>query len=349
MGIKSLHKFLQKRVPDIYKPDTISAYKGKKIAVDTIAYLYQFKTSKRKRWITSFIAMLQMFNKYNIEGIFIYDTRAPAMKKDTIRERRAKRTKAGQRIQDIISDRDEYKNNGENPSQLLIDIMNKRSQYVSKLLQPDNPQKFVVDLDVVDDEISRLDKQSVYVTREDMTQTKELLDMLGIAYFDAESEAETLCCYMCNYGEVDAVLSNDTDVLVYGTPVFITNLNMYTEGCTRICVQDILDGLEITHEEFKDFCIMCGTDYNKNIYQIGAVKAFKLIKKYRRLEHIRDETNYDTSVLKFEAVREIFEKPDVPPCLCLDTRPVDRERLVDFLMRHNCAVDLMDKYHQIIN
>jgi 5'-3' exonuclease len=349
MGIKSLHKFLQKRVPDIYKPDTISAYKGQRIAVDTLAYLYKFKTSKRKRWITSFIAMLQMFNKYNIEGIFIYDTRAPEMKKDTIRERRAKRSVADKRIQDIREALEEYNESGNNPSPILIDIMNKKSNYVSKLLQPTNPQNFVIDSVVIQDEISRLEKQTIFVTREDITKTKELLDILGIAYFDADSEAETLCCYLCNYEDVVAVLSNDTDVLVYGTPVFITNLNMYTEACTQIRIQDILDGLELTQEEFKDFCIMCGTDYNKNIYQIGAVKAFKLIKKYRRLENIRDETNYDTSVLKFEAVREIFEKPSIAPGLSLNTRAVDRERLDDFLMRHNCALDLLENYHQIIN
>ena len=55
------------------------------------------------------------------------------------------------------------------------------------------------------------------------------------------------------------------------------NLDLNKETCIELNIKNILDGLEIDYFQFRDLCIMCGTDYNKNIYGIGPEKAFKLI------------------------------------------------------------------------
>ena len=48
---------------------------------------------------------------------------------------------------------------------------------------------------------------------------------VNIMYLDAPMEAETICSYLCKIGFVDYVLTNDSDVLAYGCPMYLSNIN----------------------------------------------------------------------------------------------------------------------------
>ena len=52
-----------------------------------------------------------------------------------------------------------------------------------------------------------------------------------------------------------------------------------------------MSDIELTHEQFLDFCILCGCDYCPVIPKIGNVTAMKLIKKYNCIETIIGETS----------------------------------------------------------
>ena len=34
-------------------------------------------------------------------------------------------------------------------------------------------------------------------------------------------------------------------------------------------VKEILETIDMTYEQFRDLCIMCGSDYNKNIFNLN--------------------------------------------------------------------------------
>ena len=51
-----------------------------------------------------------------------------------------------------------------------------------------------------------------------------------------------------------------------------------------------------------NLCILCGTDYNKNIYKVGPKKAYDLLKKHESI----DNFTIDTSILNHIRVRELF-------------------------------------------
>ena len=46
--------------------------------------------------------------------------------------------------------------------------------------------------------------------------------MFGIPYIQAPGEAEALGSHMCITNEFKALLTEDTDVLAYGIPIFIS-------------------------------------------------------------------------------------------------------------------------------
>ena len=124
------------------------------------------------------------------------------------------------------------------------------------------------------------------ISAEDFNLTEELFTILNIPFYKAPLEAETTCADLCKRGIVDAVLSEDTDVLAYSCPFFLTKIDTVTETCVRLCHPEILKALELDENQFLDLCIMCGCDYNKNIPKVGPENAFKHLKKYKYLRYI---------------------------------------------------------------
>lgn len=144
--------------------------------------------------------------------------------------------------------------------------------------------------------IDKKESQLIVITEQDTNKIKELCDVFGVPYFQSENEAETLCCQMCknvkeNEGEIKSkkaigVISEDSDVLAYGSDMLICDLNISNGDCNVIYLPSLLHKMELTQREFLEFCVLSGTDYNSNIPGIGSVKCIELIKKYKSISHI---------------------------------------------------------------
>lgn len=52
-----------------------------------------------------------------------------------------------------------------------------------------------------------------------------MLKLMGIPVVQAPCEAEAQCSFMNRAGKVDAVCTEDTDCLVFGTQIMIRDLN----------------------------------------------------------------------------------------------------------------------------
>lgn len=334
MGIKNLHKFLKKHTENAYKETHLSVLSGKRIAIDSNIYLYKFKGCSRESWLTIFVSFALKFRKYNIECIYIYDTKAPIEKNAKKEERKQRKKNAENRITNIKNAIQEYDETGK-ASELLQEICSKPQQ---RLLQTSHPS--LISKETIDKEIANLEGQIINISKYDIELSKRALELLGIPYYDSETEAETLCSYLCCHQVVDAVLSDDTDVLVYGTPLFLTKFNMKSDFCTELNFMDLLNQLQLTKEQFIDLCILSGTDYNDNIPNIGNEKAYKLIQKYKSIEGIEEEKHIDTSMLNYVKVRKLFSVPDVFP---LDNYRTSHkypnfDELISFFQTHNIRI-----------
>ena len=82
------------------------------------------------------------------------------------------------------------------------------------------------------------------------------------------------------------VISEDSDVLAYGSNILLCDLNISNGDCNVIYLPSLLKSLDMNYNQFIEFCVMCGTDYNTNIPGIGIIKCYELIKKYNSIENI---------------------------------------------------------------
>ena len=122
---------------------------------------------------------------------------------------------------------------------------------------------------------------------------------------------------MCKNGYVDAVLGEDTDVLAYGAPIFITHLDIHSGNVIVYHHQSLLKALDMNHETFLDMCIGCQCDYNGRLKKKGArsgygpMSIYKLIIEHKVLEEVEEVlgNEVDFSILNYRRCREIFTLP----------------------------------------
>lgn len=300
MGIQNLSKFLKEQCPEIYKDIHISEFCYKKIAIDTSLYMYVFKAKYQDEWLNSFLRLVECLRKNEIHCVFVYDGKAPPEKNNEKEERKRDKEKLIERIAQLELDLKAFVKDG-TITDLLRDSEAKIIKNKSILLQD------TINVLAIEEKIKKMKSYNFSISKEDFELTKKLFKLLDVAYIQAPFEAETLCADLCKQGLIDAVLSKDTDLLAYAAPIFLTNLDSSNGTCQRIDFDSVLEALGMTNDEFLDFCIMCGTDYNKNIPRIGYKTAFKLIKQYSSIENLQKQ-GIDVSVLNYDNVKRLFTK-----------------------------------------
>lgn len=99
----------------------------------------------------------------------------------------------------------------------------------------------------------------------------------GIEYIVSPYEADAQLAYLARIGYVDCVLTEDSDLLVYQTPLTLfkwDDMNMVT--CVKY--DDVLRLLGLTSQQFTAVCCFSGCDYLDHINKIGIQTAIKMIK-----------------------------------------------------------------------
>lgn len=343
MGIKNLNKFLRNNCPEIYEEIHISEYSFKKVAIDISLYLCKFKTICGDRWLSAFINLIACLRKNEVHCVFIYDTGAPPEKEAERKERAAQRAKLEEKVYKLEEAMEKFHLSGE-IDQILIDLYKRRTK---KSGPPRLMKRKIdeIDMGFVEGAVTKMRGQILDIKPEDFQKTKELFDILKVPYFNAPLEAETTCADLCKRGLVDSVLSEDTDVMAYAAPVFLSKINTTNGTCTRIKYPDILEQLELKSEEFLDLCIMCGCDYNKNIFRVGPEKAYKYIQKYSSIEGVAANTKLDVSILNHVRGRELFRDYEKVAYKIKYCGIPDFQKLEEFIFKNNirCSVEGLKK------
>ena len=122
------------------------------------------------------------------------------------------------------------------------------------------------------------ERRLVKVSKEHNEEAQKLLELMGIPYIIAPTEAEAQCAELAKKGKVYAAASEDMDTLCYRTPFLLRHLTFSEakkEPIHEIDTELVLRGLDLTIEQFVDLCIMLGCDYCESIRGVGPVTALK--------------------------------------------------------------------------
>ncbi|KAF7502061.1 hypothetical protein GJ744_007608 [Endocarpon pusillum] len=133
-------------------------------------------------------------------------------------------------------------------------------------------------------------QKSIDVTPHMARQLIEELKKLDIQYVVAPYEADAQLAYLEKKGIINAILSEDSDLLVYGAKRLITKLDQHGD-CIEISRSDFASCRDMTLAGFTDadfrlMAVLSGCDYLASINKIGLKTAHTYVRKYKRVEKI---------------------------------------------------------------
>lgn len=310
MGIKGLGAWMRKNTPETIHTVSLELFSGERLAVDASIYLYKYiciSNSGSGNYFDMFLNMILWLRSFNIRPVFVFDGKPPPQKDRTKQKRKENKEKLKNQLDELeylLQKLDELDYTEPLDDDLELRVL---SIYSGDKLDP--RRKIIKDLT---EKYKKVSSQCIQFTKEDIDKIKDLLDCLGLPWVQSDYEAEKTCSWLVKHGYVKAVVTADSDVLAYGTEIWLSDIRSGDQNCKIIRYPDVLASSGFTSQQFTDFCIMCGTDYNENIPGIGPAKAYKLLQEYEKLENI-EQLNYDTDILYYKDARNLFTLPDDIP------------------------------------
>jgi flap endonuclease-1 len=177
-----------------------------------------------------------------------------------------------------------------------------------------------------------------------ISESRKLLDLMGIPWVQAPSEGEATAAKMTQDGSVDYAASQDYDSLLFGAKRLVRNVTISGKRKLpnrnfridvipeTVLLEDVLKRNDITREQLVEIAMILGTDFNYADFKgIGPVTALKLVKKYGKVEMIPELKG--KIVFEPAEIRDIFLNPRVATVVReeIEEREPDEEKIIDFL------------------
>lgn len=313
MGIKNFNKFLKDNM--FVQQADISILKYKKIAIDASNIIYRYKIANSERWKWNILLFINFLKKNNISCIFIFDGKPLEEKNRILYERKKQKINSSIRLNNIIEEFENFKTTG-NLGLELLNILKRSPFYTSELystLEKDS-NLYIELFNYINSHINKLKNWSNRMTKKDIMDIKFLLKILGVEFDTADSDGEAMCSKLSVENQVYAVYSTDSDCLAYGTEIWIQNINWQTNSIEFVLRKQIMEFYNLNNDNFLNWLILCGTDFNKNIKNFGVNKSLNiiltdrsendLIKILQKLHINGEELNYYTTQNIFKTFGE---------------------------------------------
>ncbi|OTA01544.1 Exonuclease [Trichoderma parareesei] len=133
-------------------------------------------------------------------------------------------------------------------------------------------------------------QKCIDITPEMASALIQQLKKMDIPYVVAPYEADAQLVYLERHGFVSGIISDDSDLLVFGAKRLLTKLDQYG-NCIEINRRDFCACREISltgwsDTEFRRMAIMSGCDYLNGLPGVGLKTAYRMLRKTKSPERI---------------------------------------------------------------
>jgi 5'-3' exonuclease len=257
MGIKNLNQFVRRECSDAIKNITLSTLSGKVVVVDASIFMYRFLADDAL--LENMYTMISLFKLHGIVPVFIFDGKPPDEKRNTLNRRRHLKHVAEMQYNRRLI---------ESAATTATTTMTTENKAAEEQWLKIMRRRFI--------RISDADFERVWT----------LMRALGVQYIVAPGEADAMCAQMVLKRKAYACMSDDTDLFVYGCSRVLRHMNLMDETVTLYEMSKILNLLGITMTEFRQICVISGTDYScGRMHGLTLKNALLLFKQYKKCAH----------------------------------------------------------------
>jgi flap endonuclease-1 len=267
MGIKNFST-LMKKASDGVSNATYNDFAGQSWAIDASIFCYRFAhNAQGKRpnsHIDGFYQLFLRLLKAKIRPVLVFDGKAPKEKKHTLQLRAVQKKKNIEKIDKL--------------EHVLETLTHTQAQA--------STEGAVVSKAEVQEALSKAKKNVISFQPGFYDDIRMLCSLMNVPIVQAKEEADVMCAKLYTTGQVQAIMSEDSDILLYKGGRLIRKVG-WTNDVEVLELDKILPSMGLTHDQFIDLAILCGTDYtNGTIPGLGPLTAFEYILKGLNIEQI---------------------------------------------------------------
>ncbi|MBT4596603.1 MAG: flap endonuclease-1, partial [Candidatus Diapherotrites archaeon] len=169
-------------------------------------------------------------------------------------------------------------------------------------------------------EAKKMGSRALKLTPAMVEEAKELLRLMGIPVVEASGEGEAQASVLVARKQLDGVVSQDFDCLLFGADDLYRNIgfsgkrkvagkNFYVDiKPEHINLEKVLGELKITREKLIWLGILVGTDFNEKFPRVGPKTAIKLVQEFDSFEGIVEKTKHEPN-FDYKEIVDIFMNP----------------------------------------
>ena len=140
-----------------------------------------------------------------------------------------------------------------------------------------------------------------------VVECQQLLRLFGLPYITAPMEAEAQCAELVNLGLVDGIVTDDSDIFLFGgTRVY---KNMFNQGKFVECYlqSDLERDFNLDRRKFISLAHLLGSDYTEGIPHVGPVNAMELLSDFPGEDGLEEFRNWWIAVQQGRAGKDTGE------------------------------------------
>lgn len=260
MGIKNFYKFINFNCPEAIEYISKNDLYNKKIGIDGNFWMYQIMASMKTNNI-------KIFNYQNNDITHIYGLYI--------------------RIISIlkIGIKPLFVFDGKCPD-LKLNTIRKRideKNISRKKIEENNFEN--------DKQKKKLLENSFFISKKEIEDCKKLLFYMNIPFIQSFEEADSQLAYLSKNHFIDYVISNDTDILIFGSKNILPFFKSSNDIYKLINMETIKKKFNLTENDIIKLAIILGNDYNKSL-QIDSSLSIKSILDYKIESNYNDVINY---------------------------------------------------------
>ena len=204
------------------------------------------------------------------------------------------------------------------------------------------------------EEMGKYAKQLSSLDEEKISESKELLEVIGIPCVQAPGEGEAQAAHMSQQKQVYGVGSQDYDSLLFGAPLLIQNLTLARKrrtssgslvsiGPELIELSRVLNNLQINHDQLICLGILSGTDYNPGgIKGIGPKKALNIVRKKKAPALIFKQIPEQDIDFDWQEIFQLFKKPDINKTKEIKFPKIQENKIKEILLSRDFSEDRIE-------
>ncbi|KAG9301502.1 hypothetical protein G9A89_008354 [Geosiphon pyriformis] len=145
---------------------------------------------------------------------------------------------------------------------------------------------------------------------------QRLLTLFGIPYIVAPMEAEAQCAELCRLSLVDGIVTDDSDVFLFGGTCVYKNMFNQQKFVECFLAEDLEREMHLNREKLIQLSLLLGSDYTEGIPGIGIVTAMEILNGFPGINGLKEfktwwkdvQNGNDACDYKQDRFRDNFKK-----------------------------------------